>query len=73
MFLILLGASFVEPRLRAASTIRSCPGALLGANSAVAACLPMGAMILAEVGVFSAATMTMGRSAAPRSKRIPPP
>ncbi len=61
MFLILLGAAFVEPRLR-----RVRPFALpwrpvrrelvalwrLG--------LPMGAMILAEVGVFSAATMAMG-------------
>jgi MATE family multidrug resistance protein len=61
MFLILLGASFVEARLR-----RLCPFALpwrpaprefatlwgLG--------LPMGAMILAEVGVFCAATMAMG-------------
>jgi MATE family multidrug resistance protein len=61
MFLILLGAAAVEPRLR-----RIRPFALpwrpvrrelvalwrLG--------LPMGAMILAEVGVFSAATMVMG-------------
>jgi MATE family multidrug resistance protein len=61
MFLILLGASFVEPRLR-----RLRPFALpwRPARSELAALwglgLPMGAMILAEVGVFSAATMAMG-------------
>jgi len=61
MFLILLGASFVEPRLR-----RLRPFALpwRPARSEFVALwrlgLPMGAMILAEVGVFSAATMAMG-------------
>ena len=61
MFLILLGASFVEPRLR-----RLRPFALpwRPARRDLFALwrlgLPMGAMILAEVGVFSAATMAMG-------------
>jgi MATE family multidrug resistance protein len=61
MFLILLGASFVEPRLR-----RLRPFALpwRPARRELVALwrlgLPMGAMILAEVGVFSAATMAMG-------------
>ena len=61
MFLILLGASFVEPRLR-----RLRPFALpwRPARSEFVALwrlgLPMGAMILTEVGVFSAATMAMG-------------
>jgi MATE family multidrug resistance protein len=61
MFLILLGASFVEPRLK-----RIRPFALpwRPARRELAALwrlgLPMGAMILAEVGVFSAATMAMG-------------
>jgi multidrug resistance protein, MATE family len=61
MFLILLGASFVEPRLR-----RLRPFALpwRPAQRELFALwrlgLPMGAMILAEVGVFSAATMAMG-------------
>jgi multidrug resistance protein, MATE family len=61
MFLILLGASFVEPRLK-----RLRPFALpwRPARRELAALwrlgLPMGAMILAEVGVFSAATMVTG-------------
>jgi MATE family, multidrug efflux pump len=61
MFLILLGAAFVEPRLR-----RVRPFALpwRPAQRELVALwrlgLPMGAMILAEVGVFSAATMAMG-------------
>jgi multidrug resistance protein, MATE family len=61
MFLILLGASFAEPRLR-----RLRPFALpwRPARRELIALwrlgLPMGAMILAEVGVFSAATMAMG-------------
>ena len=61
MFLILLGASLVEPRLR-----RVRPFALpwRPARRDLAALwrlgLPMGAMILAEVGVFSAATMVAG-------------
>jgi multidrug resistance protein, MATE family len=61
MFLILLGASLVEPRLR-----RIRPFALpwRPARRDLAALwrlgLPMGAMILAEVGVFSAATMVAG-------------
>jgi MATE family multidrug resistance protein len=61
MFLILLGASFVEPRLK-----RVRPFALpwSPARAELSALwrlgLPMGAMILAEVGVFSAATMVMG-------------
>ena len=61
MFLILLGAAFVEPRLR-----RLRPFALpwRPARRDLVALwrlgLPMGAMILAEVGVFSAATMVAG-------------
>jgi multidrug resistance protein, MATE family len=61
MFLILLGASFIEPRLK-----RIRPFALpwRPARRELVALwrlgLPMGAMILAEVGVFSAATMVMG-------------
>jgi MATE family, multidrug efflux pump len=61
MFLILLGASLVEPRLR-----RVRPFALpwRPARRDLAALwrlgLPMGAMILAEGGVFSAATMVAG-------------
>src|SRR6202453_519645 len=61
MFLILLMASFVEPRLR-----RLRPFALpwRPARRELVALwrlgLPMGAMILAEVGVFSAATMATG-------------
>jgi multidrug resistance protein, MATE family len=61
MFLILLMASFIEPRLR-----RLRPFALpwLPARRELVALwrlgLPMGAMILAEVGVFSAATMATG-------------
>jgi len=61
MFLILLGASLVEPRLR-----RIRPFALpwRPARRDLAALWrlgrPMGAMILAEVGVFSAATMVAG-------------
>ncbi len=61
MFLILLGASLVEPRLR-----RVRPFALpwRPVRRDLAALwrlgLPMGAMILAEVGVFSAATMVAG-------------
>ena len=61
MFLILLGAAAVEPRLR-----RVRPFALpwRPVRRELAALwrlgLPMGAMILAEVGVFSAATMAMG-------------
>jgi MATE family multidrug resistance protein len=61
MFLILLGASLVEPRLQ-----RIRPFALpwRPAWRELAALwrlgLPMGAMIFAEVGVFSAATMAMG-------------
>ena len=61
MFLILLIASFVEPRLR-----RLRPFALpwRPARRELVALwrlgLPMGAMILAEVGVFSAATMATG-------------
>jgi multidrug resistance protein, MATE family len=61
MFVILLGASFVEPRLK-----RISPFALpwRPARAELAALwrlgLPMGAMILAEVGVFASATMVMG-------------
>jgi MATE family multidrug resistance protein len=61
MFLILLGVALVEPRLR-----RVRPFALpwRPARRELVALwrlgLPMGAMILAEVGVFSAATMAMG-------------
>jgi multidrug resistance protein, MATE family len=61
MFLILLGASFVEPRLR---HIRPFALPWRPASRELAALwrlgLPMGAMIFAEVGVFSAATMAMG-------------
>ena len=61
MFLILLWASFIEPRLK-----RIRPFALpwRPARRELVALwrlgLPIGAMILAEVGVFSAATMVMG-------------
>jgi multidrug resistance protein, MATE family len=61
MFLILLGAAFVEPRLK-----RVRPFALpwRPARRELTALwrlgLPMGAMILAEVGVFASATMVMG-------------
>ena len=61
MFLILLGASFLEPRLRLlrpfALPWRLAPRELFALWRLG---LPMGAMILAEVGVFSAATMAMG-------------
>jgi multidrug resistance protein, MATE family len=61
MFLILLGASFLEPRLR---HIRPFALPWRPARRELAALLrlglPMGAMIFAEVGVFSAATMAMG-------------
>jgi MATE family multidrug resistance protein len=61
MFLILLGASLVEQRLRG---IRPFALPWRPASRELAALwrlgLPMGAMIFAEVGVFSAATMAMG-------------
>ena len=61
MFLILLGAAFVEPRLR---RLRLFAMPWRPARRELVALwrlgLPMGAMILAEVGVFSAATMAMG-------------
>ena len=61
MFLILLGASFVEPRMR---QLRPFALPWRPARRDLFALwrlgLPMGAMILAEVGVFSAATMAMG-------------
>jgi MATE family multidrug resistance protein len=61
MFLILLGASFVEPRLR---RLRLFALPWRPARRELVALwrlgLPIGAMILAEVGVFCAATMTMG-------------
>ena len=61
MFLILLGASFVDPRLR---RLRAFALPWRPARREFVALwrlgLPMGAMILAEVGVFSAATMAMG-------------
>src|ERR1700728_1764360 len=60
MFLILLGASFVEPRLR---WLRPFALPWRPARREFVALwrlgLPMGAMIIAEVGVFSAATMAM--------------
>jgi MATE family multidrug resistance protein len=61
MFLVLLGASFVEPRLR---RLRLFALPWRPARRELVALwrlgLPIGAMILAEVGVFSAATMVMG-------------
>jgi multidrug resistance protein, MATE family len=61
MFLILLGASFVDPRLR---RLRAFALPWRPARREFVALwrlgLPMGSMILAEVGVFSAATMAMG-------------
>jgi MATE family multidrug resistance protein len=61
MFLILLGASFVDPRLRRLGAFalpwRPARRELVALWRLG---LPMGAMILAEVGVFSAATMAMG-------------
>jgi multidrug resistance protein, MATE family len=61
MFLILLSVSLVEPRLK---LIRPFALPWRPARRELAALwrlgLPMGAMILAEVGVFSAATMVMG-------------
>ena len=61
MFLILLGATFAEPRLH---KIRPFALPWRPAQRELAALwrlgLPMGAMIFAEVGVFSAATMAMG-------------
>jgi multidrug resistance protein, MATE family len=61
MFLILLGATFVDPRLR---RLRAFALPWRPARREFVALwrlgLPMGAMILAEVGVFSAATMAMG-------------
>jgi multidrug resistance protein, MATE family len=61
MFLILLGASFVEPRLR---RLRLFALPWRPARPELIALwrlgFPIGAMILAEVGVFCAATMAMG-------------
>ena len=61
MFLILLGASFVEPRLRRLQLF-ALPWrpARRELTALWRLGLPMGAMILAEVGVFAAATMAMG-------------
>ena len=61
MFLILLGVSLVEPRL---ARIRPFALPWRPARRELAALwrlgLPMGAMILAEVGVFSAASLAIG-------------
>ena len=61
MFVILLGATFIDPRLR---RLRAFALPWRPARRELVALwrlgLPMGAMILAEVGVFSAATMAMG-------------
>ena len=62
MCLILVAASLIDPRLSALRTRSLCPGRRRCANSPALwrLGLPIGATIVAEVGVFNAATFVIG-------------